>query len=158
MGQRPRQRRRPLLVPGVAVLRSDGPVPPDAGPGFSMRPIDLDGVALPLTDQLVVIAPDGMVVALSPGGRRLWEAIRAGCTVDELVAASVQDGSLREDVARKRIGRALASWRALGLISSGARHAEAASVRGAGRGPARGASPGAGRGLPARGPPGAGAL
>ncbi len=123
-----------------------------------MRPIDLDGVALPLTDQLVVIAPDGMVVALSPGGRRLWEAIRAGCTVDELVAASVQDGSLREDVARKRIGRALASWRALGLISSGARHAEAAPVPAPVVARPAERHPGAGRGLPARGPPGAGAL
>ena len=93
-----------------------------------MRPIDLEGVALPLADHLVVIAPDGMVVALSAGGRRLWEAIRAGCTVDELVAASVQDGCLREDVARTGIRRTLAAWRALGLINSGAGDAQPAPV------------------------------
>jgi hypothetical protein len=93
-----------------------------------MRPIDLTGAALPLTDHLVVIAPDGMVVALSAGGRCLWEAIQAGCTVDELVAASVRDGNLGADVARARITRALASWRALGLINTGARPAEPAPV------------------------------
>ena len=93
-----------------------------------MPPIDLTGVALPLADHLVVIAPDGMVVALSAGGRRLWEAIQAGCTVDELVAASVRDGSLGEHAARANIKGALASWRALGLVSSGAREAEPAPV------------------------------
>ncbi len=93
-----------------------------------MRPGDLDGVALPLTDHLVVIAPDGMVVALSPGGRRLWEAIQAGCTVDDLVAASVRHGNLREELARASIADALASWRALGLIKPGAHRADPAPV------------------------------
>ena len=45
------------------MLRSEGPVP--LGPGFSSRPFDLDGVALPLNDHLIVIAPDGTVLALS---------------------------------------------------------------------------------------------
>jgi hypothetical protein len=81
----------------------------------------LDGVALPLSDHLVVVAPDGMVVALDPSGRRLWEALQAGCTVGDLVDASVREGELSEDAARASITRALASWRGLGLIRSEAR-------------------------------------
>jgi hypothetical protein len=98
------------------------------GPGFSARPLDLDGVALPLNDHLIVIAPDGTVVALDAGGRRLWEALQAGCTVDDLVDASIREGNLRADVARASIVRALASWRALGLIDSEAREAGPAPV------------------------------
>jgi hypothetical protein len=99
----------------------DCPVLEQAGPGLFARPIDLDGVALPLSDHLVVIAPDGMVVALDAGGRRLWEAAEAGCTVADLVDACVRHGALAEGVARARIARTLASWRALGLIKSKAR-------------------------------------
>ena len=106
------------------MLQRNGPVPEHTGPGFSSRRIDLDGVALPLSDHLIVIAPNGRVVALNPGGRRLWEALQAGCTVDNLVEASVQEGDLSEDVARTRISRALASWRALGLIDAAAREIE----------------------------------
>jgi hypothetical protein len=72
------------------------------GPGFSARSIDLQGVALPLDDHLIVIAPDGTVLALNAGARRLWEALQAGCTVDELVAASRREAHLPPDVARAR--------------------------------------------------------
>ena len=110
------------------MLHSECPVPGHAGPGFSSRRVDPGGVALPLTDHLIVIAPDGMVVALDAGGRRLWEALRAGCTVDDLIDASVQEGNLPEAEARSSIARALASWRALGLIDTAAREAEPAPV------------------------------
>jgi hypothetical protein len=85
-------------------------------------------VALPLNDHLVVIARDGMVVALDPGGRRLWEALQAGSTVDDLVDACGQDGGLPENTARLSIERALASWRELGLIDSEARGVEPRAV------------------------------
>jgi hypothetical protein len=98
------------------VRHLDYPVSRHAGPGFSSSRIDLNAVALPLDDHLVVIAPDGMVVLLNAGGRCLWEAIQADCTVDELVDASVRQGDLRENVARASIARALGSWRAMGLV------------------------------------------
>ena len=94
------------------------PVPQPAGPVHLGRPIDLHGVALPLSDRLLVVAPNGMVVALDPGGRHLWEALEAGCTEDDLVDASVRHGKVSSDVARSNVARALASWRALGLINA----------------------------------------
>jgi Coenzyme PQQ synthesis protein D (PqqD) len=103
--------------------------------------MNFDTTALPLSDRLVVIARDGTVAVLNPSGRRLWEALEAGCTVDELVDASVHEGSLAEDAARRGISRALASWRALGLIDSAAREpgpgpvAEPGVPRPAGRAP-----------------------
>ncbi len=97
------------------MLHTEGPIP---GHGGGARRIELDGVALPLSDHLVVVAPDGMVVALDPGGRRLWEALRAGCTLDDLVEASVGEGDVPEETARASIVRALASWRGLGLVGS----------------------------------------
>ena len=102
------------------MLHGDCPVPSHAEPGFLAPGIDFDATALPLSDQLVVIAPDGTVAVLNASGRRLWEAFQAGCTVDDLVYASVQEGRLLEDVARSSILRALASWRTLGLIDSAA--------------------------------------
>jgi hypothetical protein len=94
------------------------PVPQPAGPVHLGRPIDLHGVALPLSDRLLVVAPNGMVVALDPGGRHLWEALEAGCTEDDLVDACVRHGKVSSDVARSNVARALASWRALGLINA----------------------------------------
>jgi Coenzyme PQQ synthesis protein D (PqqD) len=91
--------------------------------------------ALPLSDRLVVVARDGTVAVLNASGRRLWEALQAGCTVDDLVDASVQEGNLAQDAARGSISRALASWRALGLIDSAAREPGPAAV--AAPGPAR---------------------
>jgi hypothetical protein len=84
----------------------------------STCPIGLHGVALPLSDQLVVIAPDGMVVALDPNGRRLWEALQAGCSVDDLVDACVRHGDVPQVTARDGIERALKSWRELGLVAT----------------------------------------
>jgi hypothetical protein len=101
--------------------RSCGPVRCSAGPGRSARRIQTNAVALPLADRLVVIAPDGAVAALDPGGRRLWEALQAGWSVADLVDASVQQGNLPSDVARRSIARALTSWRGLGLLDSPAR-------------------------------------
>ena len=74
-------------------------------------------MALPLSDHLLVVAPNGMVVALDAGGRHLWEALEAGCSEDDLVDASVRHGNVSSDVARSNVSRALASWRALGLIN-----------------------------------------
>jgi len=106
------------------VLRLDLPVIGHVGPGGSTCPIAPDRVALPLSDQLVVIAPDGMVIALDPSGRRLWEALQAGCTEDDLVDACVQHGDLPEEAARDGIARALESWRELGLIVAGTEASE----------------------------------
>ena len=94
------------------------PVPQPAGPVHFGRPIDLHGVALPFSDRLLVVAPNGMVVALDAGGRLLWEALSAGYTEDDLVDASVRHGNVPSDVARSNVLRALASWRALGLINA----------------------------------------
>ncbi len=120
------------------MIGSQGPVPPDAGPGSLAPGLGLDAAALPLADQLVVVAPDGTVAVLNPSGRCLWEALQAGCTVDDLVEASVREGDVPEDVARANIASALASWRALGILGSHAREADPAPVvaRPAGRTPA----------------------
>jgi hypothetical protein len=99
------------------VLQLGNPVPQPAGPVPLGHPIDLHGVALPLSDRLLVVTPNGMVVALDAGGRRLWEALEAGCSEDDLVEASVRHGNVSSDVARANVSRALASWRALGLIN-----------------------------------------
>jgi hypothetical protein len=80
----------------------------------------MDAVALPIADQLVVIAGNGAVAALDPGGRRLWEALQIGCTVDDLVEASVEYGGLPVEVAAANVSGALEEWRALGLIDSAA--------------------------------------
>ena len=90
--------------------------------------IELSAVALPLADQLVVIAPDGAVAALDPGGRRLWEALQAGWSMSDLVEASVREGSVPREVARSSIARTLASWRALGLVDSTAQNTAPAPV------------------------------
>jgi hypothetical protein len=80
--------------------------------------MNFDTTTLPFSDQLVVVAPDGTIAVLNASGRHLWEALQAGCTVDELVDASVHEGNLAEDAARCGISRALRSWHALGLIDS----------------------------------------
>ena len=80
--------------------------------------VELDGVALTLADHLIVIAADGMVLALDPAGRRLWEALQTGCTLDDLIAASVLAGDVSVEGTRSTIQRTLKSWRALGLIKS----------------------------------------
>jgi hypothetical protein len=100
------------------VSRWGSPVPQPAGSGFSSGRIELNATALPLSDRLVVITPDGTVAALDAAGRRLWEALQAGCTVRDLVAASVGEGDLSEEVARTNIACALSSWRELGLIDA----------------------------------------
>jgi hypothetical protein len=109
---------------GSSLIRSQGPVAQHLAPGR----IELSAVALPLADQLVVVAPDGAVAALNPGGRRLWEALQAGWSVTDLVEASVHDGNLPREVARRSIARTLASWHALGLVHSPARNADSAPV------------------------------
>ena len=98
--------------------QAEDPAPRHGEPGRSARRIELNGVALPLADQLVVVAPDGAVAALDPGGRRLWEALEAGWSVADLVEASVQQGDLPRDLARRSIARTLSSWRAVGLVKS----------------------------------------
>lgn len=65
-----------------------------------------------------MIAPDGAVMTLDPSGRRLWEALQAGCTIDDVVQAGVEHGGLSPQVARTTVARALAEWRALGLIGT----------------------------------------
>ena len=85
-----------------------------------VRAVEFDAAAAPLLDQLVVIAADGMVARCSmPRARRLWEALEAGCSVDDLADASMRESDLGEKVARANIARTLTSWRALGLINSG---------------------------------------
>jgi hypothetical protein len=94
------------------------PVPGHPGPAIPGHAVELDGVALPLADHLIVIAADGMVLALDAAARGLWEALQTGCTVDDLVEASVLGGDLSADAARSNIAHTLTSWRALGLIKS----------------------------------------
>ena len=93
-------------------------VPRDAGPGAPAVPIKPKGVALPLNDGLVVVTPEGAVVAIDAAGRRLWEAIQAGCTEAELTAACVQHGAIPVEAARANLSTALAAWRVLGLVEA----------------------------------------
>jgi hypothetical protein len=88
--------------------------------GSSPRRVDLDGVALPLADHLIVIASDGAVLALDDGGRRLWEALQAGCSIDDLVEAAVDCGGLSSELARAGVASALQAWRELGLVDASA--------------------------------------
>ena len=111
-------RRWPLLTLGTGMLRCDYPV--DAGTKSSSHRVELDGIALPLNDHLIVIASDGGVLALDAGGRRLWEALQAGCTADDLVEAGVEHGGLPREMARANVADALEEWRALGLIDGAA--------------------------------------
>ena len=94
------------------------PVSGRPGPAIPGQAVELDGVALTLSDHLIVIAADGMVLALDPAGRRLWEALQTGCTLDDLVAASALAGDVSVKGTRSTIQRTLKSWRALGLIKS----------------------------------------
>ena len=100
------------------MLRCDYPV--DAGTKAPSHRVELDGIALPLNDHLIVIASDGGVLALDAGGRRLWEALEAGCTADDLVEAGVEHGGLPREMARANVADALEEWRALGLIDGAA--------------------------------------
>ena len=96
-------------------------VPRDAGPGAPAVPIKPKGVALPLNDGLVVVTPEGAVVAIDAAGRRLWEAIQAGCTEAELTAACVQHGAIPVEAARANLSTALAAWRAPHVLSTAGR-------------------------------------
>lgn len=78
----------------------------------------LDGVALPFNDGLVVVSPDDAVLALDAAGRQLWEALRVGCTVDELIKASVEHGGLSAELARANVLKTLELWSSLGLIGA----------------------------------------
>ncbi len=110
------------------MIHSEGPVPLAAGPGSLAHGMLFDAATLPLSDQLVVIAPDGTVAALNASGRYLWEALQAGCSVDDLVAASVREGDVTEDVARASIAHALESWQELGLVSPASRQPDPAPL------------------------------
>jgi hypothetical protein len=100
------------------MLCSDRVVPGDAATGSWSRPVALDGTALPLGDRMIVISRDGVVLALDRGGRRLWEALQAGCTVDDLVAAGVEHGGLPPEIARANLASALDEWRDLSLVDA----------------------------------------
>ncbi len=106
------------------MLRSNVSVEGRVGPAGPASPIGLNGVALPLSDRLVVVAPDGMITALDANGRRLWEALQTGCSIDDLVDACIEYGGLTRDAAQDGVSRALASWRELGLIDAGVVEAE----------------------------------
>ena len=75
-------------------------------------------VQLPFQDGLVLTGPDGAVFAVDPAGRLLWEALQAGCSVDELAAAAAHaHGSVA--AARSHLRRTLRTWRAIGLLHGG---------------------------------------
>jgi hypothetical protein len=89
-----------------------------AGSGSLRRVVNLNGVALPFMDGAVVVASDGSVASLDAVGRRLWEALHAGCTIEELVNAGVEHGGLSAEVARTNLLTTIESWRALGLVDA----------------------------------------
>jgi hypothetical protein len=91
--------------------------------GCAIRPT---GVALPFNDGFVVVSRDGAVVALDAAGRRLWEALQAGCTVDDLIGACVAQGGIPRQAAQANISRAFRAWRALGLTEGSDQGAPAA--------------------------------
>jgi hypothetical protein len=92
--------------------------PLSAGSGSLRRVVNLNGVALPFMDGAVVVASDGSVASLDAVGRRLWEALHAGCTIEELVNAGVEHGGLSAEVARTNLLTTIESWRALGLVDA----------------------------------------
>jgi hypothetical protein len=110
------------------VLDAWGPAPGHPGPGCSLSPPDVSGAALPFRDGLVVVASDGAVAMLDAAGRGLWEALQAGCTIDDLVEASVEHGGLPIEAARANVASALESWRGLGLIDAPGQEAETTPV------------------------------
>ena len=123
MGQRRqvgRRAERPLLSPADGVRRSVPPLSENTRAGSSPQRVDLDGVALPLADHLIVIASDGALLALDGGGRRLWEALQAGCSIDDLVEAAIESGGLSPELARTSVASALQAWRDFGLIDASA--------------------------------------
>jgi hypothetical protein len=101
-------------------------------------PLGSAAVSIPLDDGLVVVAPTGALYALNAAGRCLWEAICDGCTIEQLVAISVEQGGLDAGAAREWITDTLTSWREVGLLGHPA---------------CRGSRPADDTGLPAR-PPG----
>lgn len=94
-----------------------------AGPDHVTEPEEAGGLAtlpqamaLPLEDHLIIVTLNGVAAALNAPGRGLWEALRAGATLDELIGAAVQDGGLTPGAARTSVVSALQSWRELGLL------------------------------------------
>jgi hypothetical protein len=92
------------------------PAPGNAGAASSSVRVNLNGPALRFMDGLVVVASDGTVAWLDAAGRRPWEALQAGWTLDDLVEASVEHGGLPINAGRANVSSALESWRALRLI------------------------------------------
>jgi hypothetical protein len=104
-------------------MLQNGPAPGYSGPDSSFISVRPDGVALPLADGLVIVTSEGGVVAIDAAGRRLWEALQARCTANDLVAACVEHGGLPIEAARANVSSALESWRALGLIEASGQRA-----------------------------------
>jgi hypothetical protein len=118
MGQRDGRRQRLLISEDACFVQTTGPTSCGTGHiGANHRAGWHRAVAGRSSDRG---RSDGMVLGLDAAARRLWEALQIGCTVDDLVQASVLEGDLPEKVARSNITRTLTSWRALALIKSGA--------------------------------------
>lgn len=83
--------------------------------------------ALPFRGGLVVVGSNGVVALLDAAGGRLWEAVQAGCSLDDLIGAGVEHG-LAIEVARANVSSALESWSELGLLGGAGREAKTASV------------------------------
>jgi hypothetical protein len=111
---------------------TDRPVATDCCPplGFWALPC-LSAVSLPWEDGLVIVAADGALYSLDAAGRCLWEALAAGCSVDDLVAAYVSEGGLAAHVTRANIANAFESWRQLGLLDPSERAGPSISDAGA---------------------------
>lgn len=51
-------------------------------------------ITLPFEDGLIIATPNGAVYFFEPAARHLWEALRAGWGVDDLVTACTQEVGL----------------------------------------------------------------
>ena len=63
----------------------------------------------------MAVATDGAIYSLDAAGRRLWEALHAGWSPDDLVMAAAHKGGIAANAAHAQITGTVQSWRELGL-------------------------------------------
>lgn len=78
--------------------------------------IVLDGVGLPFDEGLAVVAASGALIVLDAQGRALWEALRAGCSLDELAAVCTEADSMGAHAAYVLLERIFACWQRAGIF------------------------------------------
>lgn len=100
------------------------------------EPIVLDGIGLPFDGGLLVVTMSGALVALDAQGCALWEALQAGCSIDQIVNACSETGISNTSQAYTLVERILKVWQHAGIFDrdqrgmpSGAYHATGSLLR-----------------------------